>query len=330
MAWDDEPNPHEGDSAFWGIARAKYSLGSDDSLGILYSGRYFAGGKNNVLGADFQYRFFKNARLKMSYLYSDTRDPDQDEVRNGNGLNAMLEYSSRRIDAFAAYERYSQDFLMYSAFQNRTGIGRGVLYVGPNLYIDSQKINWIQKIQPHIQFSRLYDLGTRMFDTNWLVGIDTFFTRGGFLRVEFRREKEAWQGQLFNQDYFFASGRVQLFKWLFMQGSYRYGDQVYYDPLEPCLSVGNTLSLGMVLQPGMRIRLDFQFLYSSLYRESDDQKLYSIDILNLLAAAILILAFLRKKSYEGRAHPTFSKISIILKFLHYFVGATLREAVSKP
>ncbi len=281
---DGEANPHENENALWGIARAKYSLGSDNSLGILYSGRYFAGGINNVLGADFLYRFSKNARLKTSYLYSNTREPDQEEVRNGNGLNAMMEYSTRRIYSFAAYERYTRDFLMYSAFQNRTGIGRGLIFLGPYLYINPQKINWIQKIQPHFQFSRLYDLGTRRFDTNWLVGFDAYFTQGGLLKVEFRREKEAWLGQLFNQDYFYASGEVQVFKWLFMKGSYRYGDQVYYHPQEPCLSVGNTIALGFILQPGLKLNLDFQFLHSSLYRENDSQKLYSIDILNLLAA----------------------------------------------
>jgi len=253
-------------------------------LGILYSGRYFAGGKNNVLGADFQYRFLKNARFKMSYLYSNTRDPDQEEVRNGNGLNAMLEYSTRGIDTFAAYEHYSQDFLMYSAFQNRTGIGRGLLFVGPNFYIDAKKMSWIQRIQPHFQYSRLYDFGARMFDTNWLVGIDMFFTRRGFSRVEFRREKEAWQGQLFNKDYLYAYGRIQLFNWLYVQSSYRYGDQIYYHPLEPCLSTGKTFTLGFILQPGVRLSLNFQFLHSALYRESDRQKLYSVDILNLLAA----------------------------------------------
>ncbi len=284
LAREGEVNPHENENAVWGIARARYSLGSDNSLGILYSGRYFAGGKNNVLGADFQYRFFKNVRLKVSYLYSNTREPDQEEVQNGNGLNAMLEYSTRGISTFAAYECYSQDFLMYSAFQNRTGVGRGILYVGPNLYLNTQKIKWIQKITPHIQYSRLYDFGTRMFDTNWLAGLDTYFIPGGFLKLEFRQEKEAWLGQLFNQDYFFASGRVQLFKWLFMQASYRYGDQVYYHPQEPCLSTGNTLTLGMILQPGVRLSLDFQFWHSALYRESDRQKLYSVDIINLLAA----------------------------------------------
>ncbi len=78
LAEEGEANPYAGENAYWGIARVKYTLGSDNSLGILYSGRYFAGGKNNVLGADIQYRFFKNARLKMSYLYSSTGEPDRE------------------------------------------------------------------------------------------------------------------------------------------------------------------------------------------------------------------------------------------------------------
>ena len=278
-----EINPDEGKTAFWGIGRAKYSLGSDNSLGILYSGRHFAGDQNNVMGADLQYRLFKNFRVKASYLCSRTKEPDQGQNKNGSGLNAMLEYSTRTIDAFAAYERYSENFLMYSAFQNRTGISRGILCLGPNIYIDNKKINWIQRIQPHVQYSKLYDLGTRMFDTNWWVGLDGYFTRGGFLRFEFRRDKEAWQGHLFTQKYLFAFARVQLFKWLYMQGFYRYGDQIYYHPEEPCLGFGPNITVGFILQPGIKLNLDFQYAHSALYRKTDHLKLLSVDILNLLA-----------------------------------------------
>jgi hypothetical protein len=277
-------NPHEGENALWGIARAKYSLGSDNSLGILYSGRHFAGGKNNVVGADFQYRFFNNARINLSYLYNSTKEPGEDQDKNGNGLNAMLQYSTRAIDAVAAYEHYSQDFLMYSAFQNRTAISRGIFYMGPNFYINTKKIKWIQRIQPHVQYSRLFDLVTRMVDTNWWVGLDMFFTRIGFLKVEFRQEKEAWQGQLFTQKYLFTFGRVQLFKWIYMEASYRSGDQIYYHPEEPCLSSGRNITARFILQPGIKLSLDFEFLHSVLYRKSNHQELYTVDILNLLAA----------------------------------------------
>jgi hypothetical protein len=87
LAWEGEVNPHVGEIAFWGIARAKYSLGSDNSLGILYSGRYFAGGKNTVLGADLQYRFLKNAWENNQWV------PGQDSFLNmKNGLFFKVSY----------------------------------------------------------------------------------------------------------------------------------------------------------------------------------------------------------------------------------------------
>jgi len=308
--WTDEVNPHEGKHAIWGIARAKYTLGSDNSLGVLYSGRYFAGGKNNVLGADLQYRFFKNARLKMSYLYSNTREPETQENQTGNGLNAMLEYSSRLIDTFAAYEHYSRDFLMYSAFQNRTAINRGIVYAGPNFYISSPKIKWIQKIQPHIQYSRLYDYGTRMYDTNWLIGVDTFFIQGGFIKVEARREKEAWLGHLFKQDYFYATGNVQLFNWLFLQATFRLGDQIYYDLVEPQTCNGNNVILRSIIQPDVRLNLDLQYQRTTLSRKSDGKQLYSNDIINVLAAYqfnkyFFIRASLRYDDYQEKLFTDF-------------------------
>jgi hypothetical protein len=143
QTWANGVNPYEGKEAFWGIARVKYSLGSDNSLGILYSGRYFADGKNNVLGADLQYRFIKHTRVKLSYLYSTNREPGENQVRNGNSLNAMMEYSTRKFESWAAYERYDGDFNMYSAFLNRKNISRGMIFFRPEFSSGSKKKNFM-------------------------------------------------------------------------------------------------------------------------------------------------------------------------------------------
>jgi hypothetical protein len=283
--WDNGLNPYEGKDAFWSIARFKYSLGSDNSLGILYSGRHFAGGKNNVLGADLQYRFFKNARIALSYLYSGTSEPAEDQVRNGNGLNAMLRYSTRKLDAWAAYERYDENFTMYSAFLNRTNMSRGLVYLGPNFYMKTTRRSWLRKIQPYLQYSTLHDLGTRMDDTYWQLGVDMFFKRSGFLRIEYRDEKEAWLGQSFHKQFFYAFGRIQLFKWLDIQGYNRYGDQIYYHPQEPFLGSGHIITLGLRLQPNIKLNLNVEWVHNELNKKTAaiNQKIYDVDILNLLA-----------------------------------------------
>ncbi len=283
QAWQGDTNPNEGKDAFWGIARAKYNLGSDNSLGILYAGHFFAGGKNNVVGADIQYRFFKNVRMNVSYLNSRTREPAGDEVKNGSGLNAMVRYTTSKLDALAAYERYDKDFTMYSAFLIRTNFSRGIFYIGPNFFPKIKNLTWFQRIQPYIKYSRLHDLGTGMDDTSLKLGLDMYFSRQGFVSIGYGNEEEAWLGELFNSIYFDSTGTIQLFKWLNIRGFYRQGDQIYYGPGEPFLGSGRQITFTLAFQPHIKLKLDLEFVHNVLYRETDGikHKFYTVDILNL-------------------------------------------------
>jgi hypothetical protein len=276
-------NPDEGKNAFWGIARSKFNLGSDNSLGILYTSRYFAGTSNNVLGVDVQYRPFKDARINAAYLYTRTKESLADQVKMGNGVNAMFQYSVPGLRVWATYERYDNNFTMYSAFMNRTNISRGQVYLGPNFYIKTKGKGtaWFRRIQPHAQYCRLHDLETGIDDTYWRLGLDMYFTRQGFFRLEYRREKEAWLGQRFNKNYLFTTGNLQPYKWLNISAYYRGGDQIYYHPEEPCLGTGHQIELGLTFQPNIKLNLGFEFFHDELYRETDEEKIYVVDILNV-------------------------------------------------
>ena len=282
--WDSGANPYEGMDAFWGIARFKYSLRSDNSLGILYSGRHFAGGKNNVLGADLQYRLFKNARFTVSYLHSGTNEPGKDQVKIGNGVNAMVQYTTRKLFLWASYERYDEDFTMYSAFLNRINMSRKRILFAPNFYMKIKGLSWLRKIQPFLQYSMLHDFGTQMDERYWEWGVNMFFTRSGYLKIEFRNEKEAWLGQHFNKNYFFTFGRIQLSKWLYTEGYIRYGDQIYYHPEEPFLGTERDIILRFILQPNIKLKLDFEWIHNKLNKKVDEinQNIFTVNIINLL------------------------------------------------
>jgi hypothetical protein len=281
QAWEGEVNPNEGKKAFWGIARSKYNLGSDNSLGILYTSRHFAGASNQAAGVDVQYRPFKDARINAAYLYTRTKESPGDQVKPGNGFNAMFQYFVPRLLVWATYERYDNNFTMNSAFMNRTNISRGQVYLGPNFYIKTKGAAWLRRIQLYAQYSRLHDLGTCMDDTYWRLGFDMYFTRQGFFRLEYRNEKEAWLGQLFNQNYLFSFGRLQPYKWLNISGYYRYGDQIYYHPEEPFPGTGHQIRFELTFQPNIKLNLGFEFFHDELYRKTDDQMIYAVDILNV-------------------------------------------------
>lgn len=279
--WDDGTNPEQGRNAFFGIVRAKYNIGSDNSIGILYSGRYFAGEANSVGGVDLKYRLSKDLRASLSYLNSSTRDVEDAPYRTGDGWNAMLQFSKPTFVAVAAYERYGSDFFMATAFQNRTGISRGYVQAGPRFNIKLEKLKWLKRIMPIIQYSKLYDLGTKMDDISRVVGVNFGFAPMGEVTIEYRDEDEAWAGELLHKKYFNSYGNIQLFKWLHLIAAFLAGDQIYYDPTDPFVGTSKILDLGLTFEPNIKSKVGFNYVYSDLKEKQGRQKVYSLDIYNL-------------------------------------------------
>ncbi|MCP5053556.1 MAG: carbohydrate binding family 9 domain-containing protein [bacterium] len=273
---------YEGRNTFWGLARGKFNIGSDNSLGFLYSGRHFAGNNNNVLGVDLKYRFFKNIRFTLSYLHSITSESEDETSRTGSGLNVQLQYLVPGLISIFTFEHYSDDFTMESAFMNRGKLSRGQAYIAPNIYTKTKKLPWIKNLQPFIYYTTLHDLETGLDDTTWILGVRVFFSKPGFFRFDYRDLKEGWAGQLFHYKYLRGFITIQALKWLTVKGSYRRGTQIFYDPLDPFLGRGSVYNLGIVFQPDVRLNLDLSLTHQDLNRETDNQELYRVNVFNLL------------------------------------------------
>lgn len=281
-AWQNGINPHEGKSAFFGIVRAKYNIGSDNSIGILYSGRHFAaaGQRNDVGGIDLKYRFIKDLRLSLSYLYSATREAEGAPLQNGSGWNAMLQYNKPTFFANAAYERYDTDFYMATAFQNRVGIGRGWIQLMPRFNMKIKKLGWLRRIAPYVFYSKLHDLGTKMDDTYRTLGLNFGFSPMGEISIEYRDEDEAWAGKMFDKKYLFSFGSIQLLKWLNLNGQLYIGDQIYYTD-DPFVGDNFAVDIGVTLQPGVKLKVGLNYSYQIFKEKQQNQKLYSVNIYNL-------------------------------------------------
>ena len=279
-AWQDGINPDEGKSALFGIVRAKYNLGSDNSFGILYSGRHFAGQGNDVAGADMQYRFSKNLRATLSYLYSASREAQNSPLKKGNGWNAMLQYNTNSFFSMAAFERYDTNFFMASAHLNRTGINRWVIGAGPLLNTKIKQLPWLKQIKPYLYHINLHDLGTKMDDTAWIFGLELGFAPLGSIFFEYTIENEAWAGKRFHKYYFYGNGGIQLFKWLHLNGYFILGDSINYDLQNPFLGSGHTFNIAAAVQPNIKLNIGFDYLYTDLIQKQSNQKIFSVKLYN--------------------------------------------------
>jgi hypothetical protein len=280
-AWENGLNPYEGKSALFGIFRAKYNIGGDNFVGILYSGRHLQEQRNDVVGADLKYRFSKYLKGSLSYLYTVTRADAGSSLETGSGINAMLEYYSPKLVTWGIYERYSTGFSIATAFQNRVGISRGACGIGPIFFVNLKALPWLKRIIPFMHYYRLYDLGTGLTDISREFAVNFGFSPNGELNLEYWHENEAWAGSVFTKKYFHSVGYLQLFKWVRLYEDIAAGDQIYYHPTTPFVGKSNTFNIGLILNPGTKLEINLDYLYSDFREKQGSQKIYSLDIYNL-------------------------------------------------
>ena len=277
----NDRSPTQGDALF-GIFRAKYNLGADNSFGILYTGRHLsgAGEHNNVGGVDLKYRVTKNIRASLSYLHSGTRTGENQPLENGYGWNAVLQYLSSRIILMGAYERYDKDFFMASAFQNRVGINRWWFGFGPYINVNIKPFPWLKRLIPYIHYARLHDLGTKMNDISRVFGLYMNFAPMGILYLEYRVEDEAWKGKLFDRNYFNILGTFQLSKWLHLDTWMYLGGQIYYHTDDPFAGDERTIDIGITVEPSLKLKIGLNYVYSDFKHKLTKERIYSTNIYN--------------------------------------------------
>ncbi len=279
--WDIGVNPYEGKSALFGILRAKYSIGGDNTIGILYSGRHLADQQNDVVGADLKYRLAKALRASFSYLHSATREAEGDPLEQGGGLNAMLQYHSNKVVSWAIFERYDTDFSMATAFLNRGSISRAAFGIGPVFMLNSKALPWLKRVIPFTHYYNVYDLGTKMTDTSWELGINLIVAPMGEFYLEYWDENEAWAGQMLNKKYFHSIGGIQLSKWLNIFENITIGEQLYYHPTAPFVGDAKTINVVLTVEPSLKLKFIFDYLFADFKTKENKQEVYSGSIYNL-------------------------------------------------
>jgi hypothetical protein len=280
LALNGEINPHAGKTAYFTIARGKYSLGGDNYFGGLYSGREFDGGYNRVVGMDFMHRFRKHHQAGLSFMQSYSKEPENIKSSTSHGLNCVYMFTTKTFELQAAYEEYGTDFRMDSAFYNRIGIRNGWVWMAHSFYPDAEKVSWFKKFQPQFIAAYLHDLVTDMDDKYYHFGFQFNFTKQGWIYSAYEVQNEYWVNQFFKQPAFLLNGGVQITKWLRIEGEFNRGSKVYYDKINPYLGQGTSLGMFLTLQPNEKFNQYIKLYKTDFYRSFDNQKIYEVNIIN--------------------------------------------------
>jgi hypothetical protein len=277
LEWDSGINPYEGKKALFTIARGKQSLGGDNYIGAIYSGREFAAAFNRVGGLDFSMRFFTNHKIQASAMQSFSKQPDEGDGTSSPTFHLLYSYFTKPWRIMAAFEHIGRDFQIDSGFMQRTGINEAWIWLGPSFYPNPEKMSWLMRIDPHLTFSYLHDLFTGMDDTFFRAAVDFSFTKQGNLGINFNSRKESWKGETFPLSSFNMEGGVQLTKWFQMGGGFTVGEQIYYPAESPFKGDYFGAGFGFTLQPNSKLSLTLSLHHSHLIREAEE--IYNVNII---------------------------------------------------
>ncbi|MCP5107843.1 MAG: hypothetical protein GY950_30930 [bacterium] len=277
QTWESGVNPNEGKKAFWGIARAKYSLGKDSYIGALYSGREFAGDYNRVFGVDGLYRFLTYHRINASFLRSTAPEINPGDGNNNN-FNLSYDFQNTATQVQAAFQHIGSDFRMDSSFVTRRGLNDAQIFVAHNILPKFKKFNFLKVVRPGIQYQHLHDLSTGMDDSTLRLFLITFFAKTASAWVNYYDKKESWQGETFDMTQVNAGIMGTVTKWLLFQLDFMWGDKIYYGG-DPAFK-GKWFDVWALLdmQPSTKLNLRFVYQHSNLSK--DGQKIYNVNILS--------------------------------------------------
>jgi len=264
--------PEQGNANFR-IGRGKYSLGGDNYIGILYSGRELGEQYNRAFGGDVNFRFWGNHSLEANYIYTLSNEADHSGKYQGGALSAEYNYSIKSFYGELVFEQFDKDFRMDTSFYNRVGFRSWEAYLMPILFPDKKKTPWFHRFTPYVYARYLHDTVTDMDDTFLIVGFDAQFTKQGYLGFRYKIiDKESWAGQTFKRGGIGGSSTIQLFKWLNLHLCFDLDKYIYYDPENPFLGNRFRLHASATLQPNDQ--------YTSFDRRSDGERIYDYHILS--------------------------------------------------
>jgi hypothetical protein len=274
-----EINPYRGKNADFRIGRGKLSLGDGNYIGALYSGRELGNQYNRAIGTDLTFRFWGNHALEASYIYSFSNDPAGVGKYEGGALSAEYNYSTRSFYGELVVEHFARDFRMDTAFYNRTGIASVEAYLSPRFFPNKEKLPWFHRFSPYIYASHLHDTVTKMDDNDLMIGVDSQFTKQGYLSLYYKIiDEESWAGQTFRKGGIGGSTGIQLSKWLNLHTCFDLDKQIYYDKENPFSGDRFRLHAAITLQPNDKFSQYFSYGYTGFDRHSNGEDIYDYHI----------------------------------------------------
>ena len=271
------------------VARATYGLQRSDYVGGIFTHTRRAGRNNFVAGGDVSVRPSEEHSFSATFLASRVgvgEDADTsptppaagERSRAGNTAQVSYTFATRRWFSTNQAEHYDTDFVMDTAFYNRTGFTSVWSFSEVNFY---PKSSWMQRIHP-FYFAKYGRDRIQDGDEDYLhTGVRFNVTRQGFLNLSHGRGHESWKGTKYKiGSDFNLFGNMQLLRWLNLGGNYGGGPAIFYDEVAPFQGRSRNYGIDATIQPNQHLSQSLEFSRNRFWRPETGAEVYAVNIVN--------------------------------------------------
>ena len=274
-AHDDLPGDPVDRYPDFGIVRFRHSLKDDSYIGGFYTSRFQGSGFNQVAGTDGRFRLTGASVAEYHLFGSFTRNPEAESTVDGHALSLYYNYGTRSVYTELGLQDISKFFQVDSGFITRTGISR---FTPLFIYRFYPKSSFFQRIEPFYWGEHIYDKFYDTFETINVFVLRFWLPRNSMFRVDGLLGNEVYAGRKFNLSGYRSLFQTQLTKHLYLEGLFRRGGLIYYDPADPYQGYGNRAQVYAEYQPLEKFSFGLSYTYIDFYRKSDRQKVYDYGI----------------------------------------------------
>jgi hypothetical protein len=331
-SWAGEENPDLGRKATFWIGRGKFGLGTNNYIGVLYSGREFGEEYNRALAADFSFHFLKNHQFAGNFIQSRSNRPGVGGREDGGYLTAEYTYSTDKTFFALMTENIDPGFQMDTAYYQRNGISTYKFYLQRQFAPDAKKVPWLLGIAPSLYGAIIHDKVSGLDDKELMFEAYASFILKGQIGGYAYFGQECWAGRAFQRQTNQVSVSMQPFKWLTLHSCYGFGNSIYYDPIDPFLGDRTQLHANVTLQPTRNLNAFAEHVVCRFKRQGGgdlvyDQRIWRGRLTYQFSPKFFVRGLLQYDSFAKRVLGDFlASFTYIPGTVIYFGYGSLNES----
>lgn len=245
------------------IVRIQRDVGAESLVGVLATARVFGSRSSRLVAADTRLKLSPTWIFTGQAARSDSRTLDGDR-QQGSAVHATLARNGRNLSYFSIYRELSRDFEAALGFINRVDLRETRHYMGYLHHLDGGPVT---SFGPSVSTAMDWNFtGVRQ---DWSVdpGVHIYFRRQAAISLYRQESWERFGGIGFRKHSTIVSGYSSQSKVVSVNGSLTWGVGPNYSPangLDPSLGSSDTVSLGLTIRPGDRVKIDESYYFSRL------------------------------------------------------------------